>query len=68
MRMASTLDDSHYTDYGAWGSAAGFVSTDKISLLHNWEIRFSGQGGEGGSQGAAAEACDGGGCGPAALR
>ena len=43
MRMASTLDDSHYTDYGAWGSAAGFVSTDKISLLHNWEIRFSGR-------------------------
>lgn len=44
MRLASTGDTSYYINYGnLWGSCSGFVSNDKVSFLHNWDIKFTGK-------------------------
>ncbi len=46
LRVASTASRSYYSRYpgsNIWGSVAGFVSKQKVSLKHNWRISFTGK-------------------------
>ena len=46
LRVASTANRSYYSRYpgsNIWGSVAGFVSKQKVSLKHNWRISFTGK-------------------------